>query len=447
MSTPERGPRTTRRPLIDVRSTRARTTAPAVVVGLDNITGLQTARILAAQSVPVVGVVSDPRHFGAHTRACVEVVPSEFTDEALVTTLRELDQRMGRAAVLFPCSDATVAALSRRRADLPARMVLPLAAHDVVDLLMDKSSFAAYAMASGLPVPRTAVLQSRSDAEEAAGSLRFPCVVKPPVTSPTWRANAGAKAYPVQSGDELLTVYDRVSGWAPSLVAQEWVSGGEDALLSCNAYFDADGRELVTFVARKVRQWPPRIGTSASGVECRDDELRDATIKLFGGIGFHGLAYLEAKRDSRTGELAIIEPNIGRPTGRSAIAEAGGVELVFTAYCDALGLPLPAARQQRFGDAKWLDLRRDAQAAAVACRNGELTVREWMSSLRGPKAHAIWSARDPKPFAVDITHAVGEGLRLAARKLSSGREDSGARDTEAAGAAERMPSPPSTAGT
>ncbi|MGH3508007.1 MAG: hypothetical protein ACRDO2_12470, partial [Nocardioidaceae bacterium] len=82
-----------------------------------------------------------------------------------------------------------------------------------------------------------------------------------------------------------------------------------------------------------------------------------------------------------------------------------------------------------------------------AYRNGELTVREWMSSLRGPKAHAIWSARDPKPFAVDITHAVCEGLRLAAKKLSSGREGSGARDPEAAGALERVPSPPSTAGT
>ena len=53
------------------------------------------------------------------------------------------------------------------------------------------------------------------------------------------------------------------------------MAGGEDELYSCNAYFDAAGQPLATFVARKVRQWPPDIGTSASGEECRNDEVLD----------------------------------------------------------------------------------------------------------------------------------------------------------------------------
>ena len=48
---------------------------------------------------------------------------------------------------------------------------------------------------------------------------------------------------------------------------------------------------LATFVARKVRQWPPLVGTSASGEECRNDEVRDTAVALFGGLGYHGLAY------------------------------------------------------------------------------------------------------------------------------------------------------------
>ena len=139
----------------------------------------------------------------------------------------------------------------------------------------------------------------------------------------------------------FLDVYDRVQHWAPFLLAQEWIPGPEHELYSCNAVFGAGGRPLATFVARKVRQWPPDIGTSASGEECRNDEVLDTTIRLFGGLGYRGLAYLEMKRDIRTGKLWIVEPNVGRPTGRSAIAEAGGVELVLTAYCDAARLPLP----------------------------------------------------------------------------------------------------------
>ena len=206
--------------------------------------------------------------------------------------------------------------------------------------------------------------------------------------------------------------------WAPVLLAQEWVAGGEDGLFSCNAYFDASGSPQVTFVARKVRQWPPDVGTSASGVECRNDDVLNATIALFGGVGFQGLAYLEMKRDTRTGRLLIIEPNVGRPTGRSAIAEAGGVELVYTAYCDAAGLPLPDGREQKYIDAKWLDFRRDLQAALVARRRGTLSVGEWARSLRGPKAHAIWSRRDPLPFVVDVAQATSKGAAMLVKRLA-----------------------------
>jgi D-aspartate ligase len=387
-------------------------TTPAVVVGLDNITGLQTARILSQRGVPVVGVAADRRHFGARTNACVEVLESPLAGDPLIACLRALGQRLGRPAVLVPCTDGAVWSLSERRDEVNDLFHLPLASHDVVDLLMDKVRFAEHARAEGLAIPRTEVLRDRADAEAAAERLTYPSVIKPPVKSARWLSHTSAKGLPVGSAAELLDVYDVVVDWSPTLLAQEWVDGGEDSLYSCNAYFDASGTAQVTFVARKLRQWPPQVGTSASGEECRNDEVLHETLRVFGGVGFHGLAYLEMKRDARSGRMSIIEPNVGRPTGRSAIAEGGGVELVYTAYCDAAGLALPEARFQQYRGAKWLDLRRDAQAAAVAMRRGELSLRQWASSLRGPKSHAIWSPRDPRPFVVDIAHVIGGGRRL-----------------------------------
>jgi D-aspartate ligase len=277
---------------------------------------------------------------------------------------------------------------------------------------MDKVRFADHAMMHGLAAPRTEVLRSHADAEKAAEVLSWPSVVKPPVKAEAWLAHTSAKGIPVHGPEELLDVYDRVADWAPVLLAQEWVEGPEDGLFSCNAYFDASGTPLVTFVARKLRQWPPQVGTSASGEECRNDEVLEETLRVFGSVDFHGLAYLEMKRDSRTGAMSIIEPNVGRPTGRSAIAEGGGVELVYTAYCDAAGLPLPEARTQQYVGTTWLDVRRDVQAAVVGIRRGELTAREWLTSLRGPRTHAIWSARDPRPFVTDLTNVA----RTAARR-------------------------------
>lgn len=398
---------------------------PAVVIGLDCITGLQTARILADRGLDVVGVVADRRHWGARTNVCAEIVECRLSGDELIDALRRLGGRVGRTSVLIPCTDQSVATLSRGRDQLADHFVLPLAPDPVVALLMDKVSFARHAERAGLAVPRTEVLSNRSDAERAASCLDYPCVVKPPVKSSTWDGRTSVKGFAVQDASELLAVYDRVAGWSTLLLAQEWVPGGEEGLFSCNAYFDAHGQPLVTFVARKLRQWPPNIGTSASGEECRNDEVRAATVQLFGDLGFRGLAYLEMKRDTRTGRLVIIEPNVGRPTGRSAIAEAGGVDLVYTAYCDAAGLPLPPARHQRYLGTKWLDLRRDVQAAAVAHRHGELPLGEWARSLRGPTAHAIWSRRDPVPFGMDLVQATRKGAGMLAAQLSASVGSSG----------------------
>ena len=70
--------------------------------------------------------------------------------------------------------------------------------------------------------------------------------------------------------------------------------------------------------------------------QSRDDVVLRETVRLFKSVNYRGLGYVELKRDERSGEYYIMEPNIGRPTGRSAIAEAGGVELLYTMYCDAL---------------------------------------------------------------------------------------------------------------
>jgi D-aspartate ligase len=163
-------------------------------------------------------------------------------------------------------------------------------------------------------------------------------------------------------------------------------------------------------VARKIRQWPPQTGTSSLGEECRNDVVLEQALDLFASVGYRGLGYVEMKRDARTGRHYIIEVNVGRPTGRSAIAEAGGVELLYTAYCDAAQLPLPAARTQRYGGAKWIYLRHDLQSALHYWRRGELSLGDWWRSVRGVRGDAVASLRDPLPFVGDLWHAASAVL-------------------------------------
>lgn len=388
----------------------------AVIAGLDCITGLQTARILAGHGVEVIGIAARRDHFCCRTNTVRRVIVSEMSGDGLVDTLLSLGRRLRAPAVLVPCTDLAVLAISGARERLGDRYRFSLPDHDVVEMLMDKERFYEHAVAKGLPVPGTRLVRTREAAERASRELRYPVVLKPRLKTPQWQRNTSAKAFKTGTAAQLMEVYDRVAGWSDVLVLQEWIEGGEDSLYSCNCYYDGSSTPVATFVSRKLRQWPPLTGTSSLGEECRNDVVLQHTLDLFGGVGYRGLGYVEMKRDARTGELYIIEPNIGRPTGRSSIAEAGGVDLHYAAYCDMAGLTLPPNLRQRYRGAKWIYLRHDLQAALWYWRRGELSIGGWWRSMKGRKAEAVISWRDPKPFVADLAHSVGIAARSILRR-------------------------------
>ena len=77
------------------RRSEGSTANPAVVVALDCITGLQTARILAARGIPVVGLAADRRHFCARTRVVREVIEGPTSGDGLVAELKDGKEQSG----------------------------------------------------------------------------------------------------------------------------------------------------------------------------------------------------------------------------------------------------------------------------------------------------------------------------------------------------------------
>lgn len=391
----------------------------------------------------MVGVATDPDHFCCRTRLVREVHRADTGSVALVGLLERLGPSLARGAVLYPCTDASVMIIAQHRSRLEAWFHVMLPDTTVVDMLQDKIRFAQFAEQIGLPVPRTRLLLSRANAEYAAETLTFPCIVKPTRKTPRWQQHTSAKVFHVAQAADLLPLYDRCSQWAEELVIQEWIEGDDSTLYSCNCYYDREGAPVATFVARKLRQWPPHVGTSSLGEECRNDAVLELTLKTFTAAGYRGLGYLEVKRDARSDAHYVIEANVGRPTGRSAIAEAGGVELLYAQYCDAVGLPLPANLEQRYVGAKWIFWRQDLRSAWYYWQRGELTAREWLRSIRGRKAHAVLSWSDPLPFLADLARAVPV---LWKRKRAGGEADLHPRQADRSLHSEVATAPQASAG-
>ena len=374
----------------------------AIVICLDSLTGLQTARILAQHDVPVIGIAKKSTHFACRTNVCEKILITDTDSDELIQTLEILRPTLKENAVLFPCSDTSVLVLARHQDELEASYHVRLPTASVIEMMVDKVRFYQFAHEHKFPIPETHFLCSREDAEEVAPKLTYPVILKPPYRPDEWRKHTRDKAFKVLNAEELLTHYDLCSKWADSLIVQGWIEGPDTNHVTCNCYFSANSEPLVTFTSRKLRQWPQKTGQGCFGEAYRDDQVARETINLFQSVGFRGLAYLEMKRDEKTGNYFIIEPNVGRPTGRSATAEANGVELVYTMYCDATGQPLPKNREQRDGKVKWIYFRQDTQSALTSWVHKELTLREWLRSIRGPKWEAIYSRTDPAPFWYDV---------------------------------------------
>jgi predicted ATP-grasp superfamily ATP-dependent carboligase len=398
----------------------------AIVIGIDCITGLQSARILAKNGVPVIGLAKDPKNFCCKTKVCEKILQVNTASEDLILLLESLGTTLEQKAVLFPCTDMSVLTISRNRRRLTDRYYIALPEPEVVEMLMDKVNFFTYAQQNDLPIPKTFFLRNRVDAEAAAKQISFPCILKPPIKTPTWEKNTKAKVYKVNDQKEFFVMYDQCADWADLLMVQEWIDGKDADLYSCNCYFNASSEPLVTFIARKLRQWPPETGTSCLGEECRNDVVLETSIRLFQSVKYHGLGYLEMKRDQRTGQHFIIEPNIGRPTGRSAIAEAGGVELLYTKFCDLANLPLPANREQKYEGVKWIYFMHDIQSSFYYWRRGELTLWDWWQSIRGSKKFAVLSWNDPAPFWYHFWGAFLLVVKAQISRLVRNREASSA---------------------
>jgi D-aspartate ligase len=309
---------------------------PVVVVG-GVLTALGVVRSLASAGIPVY-LASDTRFCPAGlSRQCTLLRVPDLEAQGLVDGLLSIAGRIGEKAVLILSSDLQVVAVSGARAALEAHYFLALPTETMVDVLMDKAKFQAYAEEIGLPVPRAVVLDEGAD-EQALDVLSMPVVVKP--------ADHGlAPAERTTRADTLAearAVARRMRCAASSVVVQEWIDGDDDDIYFTLFVCDGQARIVALFTGRKMICEPPLVGSTALCVAATEGHqaLAAQTQALVTHSHYHGIGGLEFKRDRRTGQFVVVEPTVGRADWQEEIATLCGVNIPAIAYRTALGEPV-----------------------------------------------------------------------------------------------------------
>ena len=372
----------------------------AVVVGLQHTTALNTVWSLAQMNAPVIGVTSRPRSPLAQTRKCKIVNCPDVDGDALIDTLVELGKSFDQKAVLFPCSDDQVSVISEKRELVAAYYHFTLPSKEVVGAFLHKTEFANYARLNGYPIPKTVVIDRLTNLQACLSEFKFPCLLKPDTKTARWnRHNQPNKVLRIRNEDEGLRTIGRALQYVDRLVIQEWITGDDSNVYFCLMYFDENSEPRATFVGRKLRQWPPEVGSTASAEKKFNLTVLKESVRFFKTVQYKGLGSLEFKLDPQDRDFKIMEPTVGRPDFQSYVAVANGINIPYVAYCDLIGKPITLLDQPgRVRSVKWIDEWREYRSALFYWKQGKLTLKDWAYSMRGPRSYALFSLSDPLPF-------------------------------------------------
>jgi predicted ATP-grasp superfamily ATP-dependent carboligase len=380
---------------------------------------LNVVRSLGEQGVPVIviGEYADPP--SRASRHCTEFIQvSGFSQQpqALLAVLADLARRHGGPLPVFPSADPDLDVLCLVHDAARPHVRWTMAEPALVAMLMDKGAFSELARRAGLPVPRTFTPRTLEEAERVAAELTYPAIVKP--SQPTaWkhptlpREIRTAKAIVLHSGEELMAVCRAVAPWGLALVLQEYVPGDDSAHYDVHAYIDRQGQPRATFCGRKWRIHPPHVGSGCFVESLHEPVLEALTVDILRRIGYRGIANLNFKRHSLTGEFKLLEIN-ARVSQWTILTTRSGVNLPWLAYRDACDLAPPLLPPRRTG-LWYVSGKNDFRAVRGYVREGGLGWGGYLRSLmRRPLVCQVLSWRDPGPATRLTVNWIAEKMRL-----------------------------------
>ena len=409
------------------RGAAVRENVPVIILNLF-YTGVGIARDLAGCGMQVVGLSAHPKIYGNFTRFC-EVRPAPNSQEQPEALEEFLLQAAGelRGAVIFPTRDFDVLFLDRHRDQLELHYRLAIPPRQSLLRVLDKHALVQAAREGGVAVPRTLAVRSEEELARVAKEVGFPCVVKP-ISSYHWRESnnwervGGRKAFLVTTPQELCREYECVREAHAEILVQEWIPGNTENIAVVGAYVGEDSQPLACFTARKIVQSPDDFGT---GCVVRSEEipkLLEPTLRLWRTLGYQGMAEVEYKHDSRTGEFLLIEMNT-RHWDQHSLGRASGINLSLTAYRHLTGKQV-ASMHTATRRATWIaeDALLFHSLRGIYRREFRLS-RLWQQLSR-PGVYGIFSWTDSWPFlrymfTVVLTTIAKQALRKLRRDEGS----------------------------
>lgn len=383
---------------------------PAIVLGGGGTTGLGAIRSLGRAGVAVY-YLDDKESEAIYSRYCKKYFISPkigHNKEELRRILSKLQHQIGDAAVLFPATDSYALNLSDLMDELNG-YYLPAPRKEIIEILINKRRFYQSLMKEKVPHPTTHFLENLEDARKMGRQISYPIFIKPSI-SLSFSQRFHKKGFVANSEGELLRYWAFMKKVEVDVMIQEIVPGPPINHVFLDGYSNRQLNPKALFARRRLRMWPLAFGNSSLCVSIPVSEIASLKERLFRylkSINYHGIFSAEFKKDQRDGVFKLLEINSRTSAWFNTLSAKCGVSLMLIAYLDAIGKDTKYSEDYEAG-VKWIFLKDDLRSSVRMLINGNLTIREWISSLLGKKDFLSYAKDDLRPFFTSLRHAIFE---------------------------------------
>lgn len=372
----------------------------AVVLGANYYIGLSIMRRLGVEGVHVVGVdYAYDNSYAFRSKYCKEKLIAPFYKEnprAYVDFLIDYAKKQSLKPVLFPSGDPYVELIDEYMDELREYYLFPNIEKGTFTRLLNKDTLQALCMEIGVLVPETVRTDEPNYEQKVIDTVGFPCLVKP-VDSPTFVNHFRKKLFVVDSLEEMREKIKLSNDANLEVIVQRIIPGFDDHMHTFDAYMDDNSDIVLWTTCQKYRQYPINYGASVYTGQKYVPELYEIGKKFYKAAGFKGFAEIEFKKDATTGKFYLIEVNV-RTTNLDSLLYSVGLNMPYAAYAEVTGQPVaPKAVDYDTNKVFWYAYE-DLFAVRNYIKTGQLTRSAVFKSYFKPKAHAIWSLDDPKPY-------------------------------------------------
>lgn len=266
-----------------------------------------------------------------------------------------------------------------------------------------------------IPIPDTHFPEDLEDAKKISKEISYPVFIKPCLSHLFVQQFAGTKGFVANSQQELTRYYEMSTKKGIEVMIQEIITGSRINHVFLDGYIDKNSVPKVLFARQRLRMWPLNFGNSTLCMSIpvsRVASLKNPLLRYLNSINYHGIFSAEFKKRERDKVFKLLEINSRTSGWFSTLSAKCGCSIMLTAYLDAIGKDT-AYKEDYEAGIKLIFLNDDVRSSIKMFRNGDLSIREWISSLRGKKDYTPYASDDPMPFIMDLPNSIRDIKKLA----------------------------------